>query len=194
MKLWLQVRQIQMVGMALLVALLGLAAIGNTSVPLPNLSGGVLLRFPSAIFLPLIIAIAMARSLSYSNLPIEQVATRPVVLLDKGFVLIIGGLYAGCSAILWVLGFPSTLLIGGRNALGYLGLTLLGRRLIGSHGGAVLPAAFAILASLLGSGVDRIPDWWAWPIAAASSWWAWAWALGLLAASIAWELFVHDHA
>ena len=94
-----------------------------------------------------------------------------------------------------VAGSPSVA-ASGRNALGYMGLMLVGRQLLGGRAGTLLPVGVAMLAAVFGGDASGRPRWWVWVLAPADSLFAWAiagicLALGI-AASVAGSRLVLD--
>ena len=164
MSLWLQVRRTRACAATVLVVAVALSLAGERSLPLPNLLGGPPLAVPLTLLMPLAVGSVVALGLTSGDPRVEAVASRPLRLLDVAYAL---------SA-------ATLALAAGRNALGYVGLTLIGRCGLGPHAAALLPAGFTVAAALFGSGADRQPRWWAWPLVAADDPLSWGSAVVLL--------------
>lgn len=168
MSWWLRVRRAQASLIAVLGVTLALLPIGNLALPLPNLLGGAHLEVPLALLLPLIIVIVIASGLANGDAIQEAVASRPVYLFDIGYCMAIALVTLAACQIVAANG--STLAhAAGRNTCGYIGLMLLGRRLLGAQAAPILPLAIAIAMNLFGRQPDLQVRWWAWGIAASDS-------------------------
>lgn len=163
-----------------LALVLVLVLSGDLALPLPNLLGGPDLALPLALFLPLVVTIVVAYGLTSGDPRLEAVASRPLPALDDLLVLLIALVtLASCGLVGLSMGFDLAL-ASGRNVLGYLGLTLIARRLAGASVAPLLPISFALVCALLGSGPDAQPRWWAWPIASSETRHAWGLSSALL--------------
>lgn len=180
MTLWLRVRHARTCAATIVAVAVAVVLAGTLFLPLPNLLGGPPLAVPLALLLPLAVSIVVAWGLTTGDPLLESVASRPLHLLDAAYALATATLTLLTCTLAWQLVGAELALAAGRNALGYVGLTLLGRRLLGSHAAGVLPAGCAVAVSLFGSGGDSRPRWWAWPLFPADNPIAWASAVALL--------------
>jgi hypothetical protein len=180
MSLWLRVRRAHVCVATIFALALALIPSNSLYLPLPNLLGGPQLAIPLAFLMPVAVGIVMAWGLDAGDPLIESVASRPLLLFDVVYALSAATLALAVCILARIFGGTDLALAAGRNALGYIGLTLLGRRILGGHAAAVLPASFAIAASLFGMGAGWQPRWWAWPIATADAPLAWGSAVVLL--------------
>lgn len=194
MKLWLRVRRAWACAITILVVAIVLVPTRGWYLPLPNLLGGPPLEIPLAFLIPLAVAIVLALGFTIGDPLVEIVASRPLHLLDAAYALSTAGLTLAACALSQRLGGTDLALAAGRNALGYVGLTLIGGRLLGVHAAAVLPVGCAIATCLLGSTVYREPRWWAWPIAPADNSLSWGLAVACLFLGIAVALIPKDAA
>ena len=180
MSLWLQVRRTRACAATVLVVAVALSLAGERSLPLPNLLGGPPLAVPLTLLMPLAVGSVVALGLTSGDPRVEAVASRPLRLLDVAYALSAATLALATCALAQALGGSDLALAAGRNALGYVGLTLIGRCGLGPHAAALLPAGFTVAAALFGSGADRQPRWWAWPLVAADDPLSWGSAVVLL--------------
>ena len=180
MKLWCRVRRapVCLVTASLLGIIIGLT--GSRALGLPNLFGGPTLVIPLALIFPLVVPIVFAWALTEGDEWIEAVSSRPIVQFDAAFALMVASLSLIICILVQHVGESSLGNAAGRNVLGYLGLTLLGRRILGGQAALVPALGFIVIVSLLGSGPDRRPHWWAWPLASANAPLSWMLALGTL--------------
>ncbi|HEY8503350.1 MAG TPA: hypothetical protein VIL46_02130 [Gemmataceae bacterium] len=185
MSLWLRARRAPAAAAAVLLTAAALAAVKERLVPVPNLLGNPQLDIPLAVFVPLPAVTVLARGLTAGDPLVEAVAGRPLPLLDAVLALAAATAALGVDAAAWAAGASPLALAAGRNTLGYVGLMLLGRRLLGSEAAGLLPVGFVILTTLFGAGPGRRPLWWAWPLEAAGTARAWALAGALLALGLA---------
>lgn len=177
--LWLRVRRVPHCIAILLVTLAIYIPTRDLMVPLPEILGyGVVVPFVS--LLPLTIAIAAAWGLTTGDPVLEAVAARPLRVLDTAFIIGNAGAALVLFGIVYLLGGGPQAVAAGRNAVGYVGLTLLGRWVAGPQAAALLPVGVAIGTGLVGMGPQRQPRFWAWPLEAATDPVSWAFAFGLL--------------
>ena len=178
MRLWLKARGTRSIAVCIGVAAVGVAVARDVAVPLPNLVGGAFVPVPLVFVPPLVVALVLARNLPGSDLTIELVSTRHLTLRDAVYVL------AVCS-VLVVLASVGALLSGqeligaGRDSIGYIGLMLIGRVVLGSGAAAALPSTYVVLASLIRSatGWSQV---WGWAFAPHDSVLSWACAVLLM--------------
>ncbi len=180
MKYWARTRHIW--GSLPCLAAIRMACLlfGNTPVPALSLLGSYGLTIPLALWLPLAICVYVSWGWVSGDARQEWVASRPIWLLDLVYGTSVVGLF--CLACLW----PPSHVDGGlgiataRNLVGYMGLCLIARGLLGSVVAPVLPAAYMLLCTIVGMGPDRRPYLWGWPLADGHTLWAWAPALTLM--------------
>lgn len=184
MKRWLQVRRLDLGLLTILGMVLVMPLIRDWSITLPNLFGRDGSIIPLPLVLPFAIAIAVAFSLTTGDPLLERVSSRPILLLDS--------LYAGLMALVALL---ICLLLGqvfdidlaleaGRNTLGYIGLVLLGRRMLGVQVAALIPIVVVLGLALLGISSSGAFYWWSWPFVPDDNLWSWGVMIGLLLAGM----------
>jgi hypothetical protein len=149
---------------------------------LPNLFGGPHLTVPFGLLAPLAVAVAVAWGFAAGDPRLEAVASRPLQLLDTAYALSVGMLtLVACAATSPLVG-SSLALASGRNAVAYIGLMLLGRRLIGALAAPLLPVGLALVTAVIGHTPMGIPRWWAWLLFSPGRVSAWGMALALATA------------
>lgn len=180
MSYWLRVRRLRACVCTILLVVLSSFLFNELYLPLPNLLRGSALAIPVAFLVPVSLAVVLSWSLTRGDPFIEAVTSRPLAWYDLGYALSIALItLMGCVLVKFVTG-SDLALAAGRNGLGYIGLTLIGRRLINVQAGAVLPTAYVLLASLFGTNIARQPYWWAWALAASDTIWSWLISVSLL--------------
>ena len=183
MRIWLRARHTPAVALTVGLFVLFLIPAGTRRLPLPGLTGMPGLGVPLALYGAVIVAIAVAAGLAGGEPRLEAVAARPLSLLDAIFGIAIALAGLGLCVLVWLAvgsAWSVYALEAGRNVVGYVGLTLLARPIVGPRA-AALPAVIAsIVAALVGSHADGSARWWAWPIAGARDELSWAFAFGLL--------------
>jgi hypothetical protein len=187
--LWLKARRAR--ASALSVAAVAAAVIlaGDLLIPVPGLLSGTGLEIPLPGVAPMAVAIVVALALSSSDPALERTAVRPLRALDAAYAAAVAGLaLAACLACALLV--DATLgAAAGRNAIGYVGLMLLGGRMFGSHAAALVPASLILFMALFGGDASGRPRWWAWPLRDAGEPMTWAVAAALLAAGLlAWTI------
>lgn len=178
MRLWLRVRRARTCLAAVGAVVLAVILLGGVGLPFPNLIGGPDLTVPLSLLAPLAVAVAVAYGLTTGEPRLEGVASRPLPLLDTVFACSVALATLAMCASIWLAGGPDLALAAGRNGLGYLGLTLIGRRLLGPYAAPLLSAMMAVVAALFGASQDLEPQWWAWSIASADD--GLSWVLGVV--------------
>ncbi|NJO83108.1 MAG: hypothetical protein HC828_09995 [Blastochloris sp.] len=180
MRRWLQVRRLDLGLLTILGMALVLPLISDWSITLPSLLGRDGSIIPLPLVLPFAVAIAVAFSLTTGDPLLERVASRPILLLDS--------LYAGSIAVAALLVcllieqvFDIDLALEtGRNALGYIGLVLLGRRMLGVQVAALVPIVVVLGLALLGISSSGAFYWWSWPFVPDNNLWSWVVMVSLL--------------
>lgn len=139
-------------------AIAGLAR--GATAPMPSLTLGTLAPVPVVAVMALVPAIGVLWGGSGMRWEAMASSARPIAI-------VVGPILATCLASFilaaWVLGDLGSLLENTRNAVGLLGLTLLGARFRGERGAVLLPIAFLFAAFLFGRRAGSPePSWWAW--------------------------------
>jgi hypothetical protein len=176
MRYFLRVHQVLTIAASIVLAAALLIPAGTRSLPLPGLDGMSSLGMPLALFLPVVIAIALVYGLSAGDPWLEAVAARPLPAIDAVFsVFVAFGALAVYAAVWFVFGDAWSLypLEAGRNVVGYVGLALMGRVILGPRLAGLLPVVVAIGVALLGFHANGSPRWWAWPVADARDEFSW---------------------
>ncbi len=181
MSLWLKTRRAPLSIALVLLLSLAVPPLSGLYLPIPNLFGGAA-DVPVVLILPVGVAITTCWSLAGGYTLLEMVSSRPVWSLDTLWAVSLAGLFLLVCLAESATAGPPLAVSAGRNALGYLGLALMGRQLLGKEAGAVLPTAFLLLTAMFGTTPYREPQPWAWPLHPANSPIAWGLAILLLVA------------
>lgn len=178
MRFWLKTRGIGSVAASIGFAALSVAVARDLGVPLPNLVGGAFAPVPLVFLPPLIVALVVARTLPGSELTVELVSTRRLTLRDAAFLFAVCLTLLALAAVGGVI-FGNELLGAARDGVGYLGLMLIGRMVLGSGAAATLPSTYVVLASLIrpATGWSQV---WGWAFAPSDSVLSWVCAVSLI--------------
>jgi len=163
MKFWWRARGALRDVLTLLAMLASLFLAGQDTIPIPTLSG-VATPTPVAVFAPLMLVISVGFGLS-RRIDAEFVAARPIHLLDGAWIAALVVIAVAASTVLDTSGPQQLGLIAARDTVGYIGLTLIGWRILGNHASAIVSVGYAIAAALLGYGAAGKTAPWAWPVA-----------------------------
>ncbi|HET6380107.1 MAG TPA: hypothetical protein VFH63_03610 [candidate division Zixibacteria bacterium] len=154
---------------------------GSFSIPMPGLLAAQGLLVPIALLAPLALSTVLAYGLTAGDELLEAVSSRPIAILDTILVY-------GMTVLMLVVGFALEAggltelgAAAGRNSCGYVGLMLLGRRVVGGQAASLFPAGFALGVAAFGGDASGNPRWWAWLLADASDPRSWLLALTLFA-------------
>lgn len=191
MSLWLRVRRLRPIAVVTVLVSLIALLLGGLIIPLPSLGSLSGLRIPIALIAPLAVAVTVAWGLSIGAGPSERAAVRPIDRLDASFVAAIAGVTAVLLAAGEFAGVTTTGYAAARNALGYVGLMLLGRWLLGSHAASVVPVGWILLIAAFGSDGAGEPRWWVWPLLPWQDALSWAFSLAIFLTGLA--LAASDH-
>ena len=184
MKRWLQVRRLDLGLLTILGMALVLTLIGDWSITLPSLLGSDGSIIPLPLVLPFAVAIVVAFSLTTGDPLLDRVSSRPILLLDSLYA----GLIAAAALLVYLLleqVFAIDLALeAGRNTLGYIGLVLLGRHMLGVQVAALAPIAVVLGLALLGISSGGAFYWWSWPFVPDNNLWSWGVMVSLLVVGI----------
>ena len=184
MRRWLQVRRLDLGLSTILAMVLVLPFIQDWSITLPNLFGRDGSIIPLPLVLPFAIAIVVAFSLTTGDPLLERVSSRPILLIDSFYA----GLIALAALLVYLLieqVFATDLALeAGRNTLGYIGLVLLGHRMLGVQVAALVPIVVVLGLALLGISSNGAFYWWSWPFVPDDNLWSWGVMIGLLLAGM----------
>ncbi|MFE2040353.1 hypothetical protein ACFXAZ_05340 [Streptomyces sp. NPDC059477] len=165
---WLRVRRVPAVCASLVACLLLGALADSIHIPVPVVLGGVSFQMPLPFLLPLVPVCLILYGQSRGMSALEATAVRPVKRWDTGFM-------TACCLLAVTGGWSIASMTGhvlaagmARNFLGYLGLALLLRPLIGHSVTAVAITLLPIGCAAFGVRNGR-PHRWAWPLHEAAS-------------------------
>lgn len=127
---------------------------------MPSLTQGQLAPVPVVAVIALIPSVVLAWG--WSLLPLKALAgaVRAVWALLLASVLVSCAVFSVAALLT---GGPGSMLESGRNAVGLMGLGLLGQRLWGERGAVMLPVGYLIAAFAVGRPTGGpTASWWAW--------------------------------
>lgn len=178
---WLAIRRVRasLVAVGLLAGIV--VVVGELAITMPALGSLQGLAIPVSLLSPLIISTSVSHGLARGDEVVEAAAVRPVHRLDIVYAVSTALLVLGVMGGLQVAGWSALGLAAGRNAVGFIGLALIGRRIVGRDAAAVVPAAAAVLIAFFGGDTIGTPEWWAWIATPTSDIRSWLVAGGLLA-------------
>lgn len=163
-------------GFGLLVSVLTVL-FASRALPVPNFASGGASGVPAAFMIPAAGAAALLASLADSGLGSEKTAVRRVPWMDRALVLVY---VCAVAALLLVIGLAQhepLLICAVRNLLGYVGLGLIARPLLGPLAASAIPIIAALLVGAFG---QRHENWLLfWPLNPAVSIGSWVIALTL---------------
>ncbi|WP_327175750.1 hypothetical protein OG599_10735 [Streptomyces sp. NBC_01335] len=143
--------------------------LGGSSLPIPSLLNGASAGIPVPLVLPAIPAALILQALNRVPHVYDTTAVRPVnryragTLTAAALLATVLGLGASCAAD------SSMPLAAARNLVGYLGIGLIARYLVGHVYAPVAIALVPVLCALIGLGPGGRPFSWTWPLHEASS-------------------------
>ncbi|GAC81540.1 hypothetical protein SAMN04488550_0147 [Gordonia malaquae] len=133
------------------------ASLGDNEFPVPRIIGVSQVPVTAALFIPALIAIVAAASLSRANLSADRRAVRRISRYDAGLVLLLLSVYAIVTIVLSGGPVPAAIL-GVRIAVGLTGLMLLCRTVMSSEMAVVPPVVYLLMAVVFGTSRSL----WAW--------------------------------
>lgn len=161
-------------GFGLLVSVLTLL-FASRALPVPNFAGGGASGVPAAFMIPAAGAAALLASLADSGLGSEKAAVRQVQWMDRALVLAYVGAIAALLLVVGLTQHEPLLICAVRNLLGYIGLGLIARPLLGPLAVSGIPIIAALLVGAFG---QRHEHWLLfWPLNSSTSLGSWAIAL-----------------
>lgn len=184
MTLWLRVRRARVIALVVLAIAMVCVAFDGVLIPLPTLGSLRGLEVHVATLAPLAVAITLAWGLAMGEGALQRAPTRPIDLLDTAYAGIVAVLSAALFAACQALALSHVGVLAARDVIGYIGLMLLGRSLLGSNGAALLPVGMILLVAAFGADGSGDPRGWAWPVLPSSDQGSWVFALGAFAAGL----------
>jgi hypothetical protein len=162
----LRVRRVGLLTSVLTAYVAVLWAVGEASLPLPSFLSGMAFLVPVADILPLGLAVAVLFAIDNDDSRLARLASRPMWLLDSGYILAVVILAVGASAALAAIGLQPHGYAAGRNLVGFVGLSLVLRAAVGGRAASGLVTAFVVVSLMFGAGSGGLHPW-AWPLAPA---------------------------
>lgn len=174
---WLRAKRASVTVQAGVIVLLLVVSVGSMLLPVPGQASRQAVAVPLALLLPLLLSSAGARSLASGEAMLESAAVRPV---RRWNTILVTGLTILVATSVAVVALPTPELARGaaRNCIGFVGLMLLGRTIVGSTAAPLVPAGFALICAVLGVDSSGQARWWAWPVEQRNYELAWSLAAG----------------
>ncbi|WP_405086565.1 hypothetical protein [Microbispora sp. NBC_01389] len=148
----------------LMLSIVLIATLSGLQVPTLNLLGGGKSYVPVSVLLPLIGVAALMSFLTSVPAEMEMTAVRPVRRYEATVITGSIALVIGIGALLTFSGFHVHAFAAARNLTGYLGLAIVGQKLLGRHAAIILPVIFAFVCMTAGRRPGGYPWPWAWPL------------------------------
>lgn len=181
---WVAIRRVR-VNLLAVGLLAGIVVVfGELTITMPALGSLQGLALSVSLLSPLIISTSLSHGLARGDEVVEAAAVRPVLRFDIVYVVSAALLVLAVMGGLQVAGWSALGLAAGRNAVGFIGLAMIGRRIIGRDAAAVVPAAAVVLIAFFGGDTTGAPEWWAWIARPTLDIRSWLVAGGLLAVGV----------
>lgn len=174
MSLWLRTRHANAIVATLVFLVAAFLAAADVSLPMPAILSSYGLAVPVVLLAPLALTSVVGWGLVSGDDQLERVSSRLIDGMDAA--LATGAALVACLLAIIAAGATGSpsVAASGRNALGYMGLMLVGRQLLGGRAGTLLPVGVTMIAAVFGGDASGRPRWWVWVLAPADSPFAWA--------------------
>ncbi|MFW6718748.1 hypothetical protein ACHZ98_00930 [Streptomyces sp. MAR4 CNY-716] len=161
MRMWMLARRAH-IYMSGSLALFGLLvwALREEYADLPSFFMGGGGSVPLLFIAPIPVCVALAAALDSRMESAESSGVRPIVALDLGLITLTVALAASIGIFVHSLDHSATALAAGRNTAFLVGLMLIARVFTG-EAAAMVPAAWVLLAAVIGYGDGHRPRVWA---------------------------------
>jgi len=180
LRLWAATRRVLVtVGVSALVVVL-VVLLGGITASIPTLDSARGLALPLALIAPLALSTMVGYSLTTGDPTLESVSVRPMAVLDTASVVLAALAVSAALGMLDAAGYAEYGAEAGRNAIGFVGLLLIGRALVGPHAGTALPVIIVVLLAFFGADPAGEPRWWAWALVNSDQGSSWIAALLLI--------------
>ena len=184
MSLWLRTRRANAIVATIVFLVAAFLAAGDLTLAMPAILASYSLAVPVVLLAPLALSSAVGWGLMSGDDRLERVSSRPISGMDAALATGVAGLVCFLALAAGAATGSMHVVAAGRNALGYVGLMLVGRRLFGDRAGTLVPAAIAALAAVFGGDASGRPRRWVWVLASSDDPLAWAAALISLALGV----------
>jgi hypothetical protein len=172
--LWLRVRRAPALAATIAGVVAVITLLGDVLVPIPALYAVHALTIPIALLAPLAVSTVLGYGLTTRDRAVESVSTRPLRVLDTAYALVSALTMFLAASLLAANPQGDLPLAAGRNALGYVGLLLIGRRTVGERAAPLVPTGLTLLCAFFAADPSGAPRWWAWMLTDASDPRSWA--------------------
>ncbi|MEU9890809.1 hypothetical protein [Sphaerisporangium sp. NPDC051011] len=164
MSIFLKARRTKAVTGVLVLTVALVAVLSGMQIPALNILGGGKSYVPVGVLLPLL---GVAGLVSFmTNVPgeLEITAVRPVQWYNAIAISVAALSVLVIGALLGVSGLQAHAFAAARNLVGYMGLAMLGQKLVGRHAAILFPVVFAFGTMTAGRRPGGHPWPWAWPL------------------------------
>lgn len=161
---------------------------GDLQLPIPRVIASGSLSFPISLFAPLSLVILVGYSLSLGGTAIERTAVKPIHRYEMFILAAICSISLLGTAILASESTDPYIGAAGRNTLGYIGLLLWGRFVVGASAATMVPVTAVLFCVSFGTRSDGSVAWWAWPLQSTDDSLSWFISLALLFGATTWQV------
>ncbi len=184
MNYWLRTRRAKAIVAVFAFLAAAFLVAGDATLAMPGILSLYGLAVPVVLLAPLALSSVLGWGLMSGEEQLERVSSRPIMSMDAA-------LATGTALLACLLAVTAGAATGspyaaaaGRNALGYVGLMLVGRRLLGGRAGTLVPPTIAVLMAVFGGDASGQPRRWVWVLAPSDDLLAWAAAVISLALGV----------
>ena len=188
MTLWAATRRLVPTAVVSAVVVVLVVLLGEVSASIPALASARGLALPLALIAPLAVSSVLGYALTTGDPILESVSVRPIAVLDTALVIATSGALFVLLIMVDAAGYAAFGAEAARNTLGFVGLLLIGRRVIGRNAATALPIVLVVLLAFFGADSAGEPRWWAWPLVDAGQRASWAAMLILISTGSLLEL------
>lgn len=139
-----------------------LVVLGGVAIPIPSLVELSGAAWPLPLVAPVVIAIVLGWALSMGDERFERVSARPLGWLDVAYVTGVTASFMATMLAVELTGLTDLGRDAARNAMGFVGMMLVGRALLPGDSGAVMPVVYIVLAAFFGGATRESAEPWAW--------------------------------
>jgi len=186
--LWAATRRVLVtIGVSAVVVVL-VVLLGAITASIPALASARGLALPLALIAPLALSTMVGYSLTTGDPAVESTAVRPIAALDTASVVLAALAVSAALGMLDAAGYAEYGAEAGRNAIGFVGLLLIGRAAVGPNAGTAVPVIIVVLLAFFGADAAGEPRWWAWALVDSAERSSWVVSLVLVAVGGSLEL------
>lgn len=135
---------------------------------------------PAAALIGLIVPVVVAWSCTRGDPVLERVSVRPIPTFDLVHAVAAVGMFAVLALGEDLVGLSPAGSAAARNAVGYLGMSLIVATFAGWARAGIAPTVFILVAAIFGADSNGQASWWAWIAADGIEGWSWAIPIALV--------------